>query len=669
MFVTGDIAAADGKDVRISRTELLEVLCSAYQGAAADLAAEIKRLRARAISLEAELQAYLSGDTPFTTLEQHFTRLQRDHAVLVEKAAGMETSLSQARAEIADLSSRNASLRRDHANVAEHARALEEHNCALTEAATDRASKLQEREASLTQALIEIATLAPENQRLRAEHAVFSQRAAELEAHNRLLTESATETALKLQERDAELTKALVEVATLSPDNQRLRAEHAVISLRAAEFEEHNQLLTESATEIARKLEQQDAELTQARTEVVNLARENERLEAEHAEIAQQAAELEQHNRLLTESATETARKLQERETELTGMRVQLATIKPEKERLEAEHAEITRQAAELQEHNRLLTESATATARKLQERETELTGMHVQLATIKPEKERLSAEHADISRHIRELERHNRSLTESATAAASKLQAREETDYQVIMAQQQLLAGLRDAEPRFHELYEKCRPYTMTSVERLYALYKSVEYVVAANLPGDFAEAGVWRGGSCMLIAETLLALGNDSRRIFLFDTFAGHVPPDADKDVDLWGNRAVDEWRRRAADGGQDAWAHASLDEVRANLARTGYPADRLVFVEGPIEETARDAKLADKLALLRLDTDWYASTKAGLEHLYPRLVSGGVLIVDDYGHYQGQRAAVDEYFKTAGPPILLNRIDYSGRLAVKR
>src|SRR5262249_13635218 len=99
-----------------------------------------------------------------------------------------------------------------------------------------------------------------------------------------------------------------------------------------------------------------------------------------------------------------------------------------------------------------------------------------------------------------------------------------------------------------------------------------------------------------------------------------------------------------------------------------RTGYPGDRLVFVKGLLENTAADVPSLERLALLRLDTDWYASTKAGLEHLYPRLVSGGILIVDDYGHYKGQRQAVAEYFSAGQQPILLSRIDYSCRLAVK-
>jgi Macrocin-O-methyltransferase (TylF) len=326
----------------------------------------------------------------------------------------------------------------------------------------------------------------------------------------------------------------------------------------------------------------------------------------------------------------------------------------------------------ELEENNRLLVDSATQREFKLQEKERELTRARIDIATLSPENDRLRAEHAFYAKRAAELEEHNRLLTESATTAVRKLQDIRQNDYQIIMAQQQLLAGIKDVEPRFHELYEKCRPYTMTSVERLYALYKSVEYIVSANIPGDFVEAGVWRGGSCMLIAETLLALGESSRRIFLFDTFAGHPRPDAEKDIDIWGNRAIDEWERTRTKGDDEnpgQWAYASFEDVQANLALTGYPADGLVFVKGMVEETMQDVDARDGFALMRLDTDWYESTKVGLEHLYPRLVSGGVLILDDYGHYKGQQLAVDEYLAARKEPILLNRIDYSCRLGVKR
>jgi O-methyltransferase len=84
--------------------------------------------------------------------------------------------------------------------------------------------------------------------------------------------------------------------------------------------------------------------------------------------------------------------------------------------------------------------------------------------------------------------------------------------------------------------------------------------------------------------------------------------------------------------------------------------------------VEDTLPD-QAPERIALLRLDTDWYASTKHELEQLYPRLAEGGVLIVDDYGHYEGARRAVDEYFRAAGEPVLLNRIDFSGRLVIKQ
>ena len=108
-------------------------------------------------------------------------------------------------------------------------------------------------------------------------------------------------------------------------------------------------------------------------------------------------------------------------------------------------------------------------------------------------------------------------------------------------------------------------------------------------------------------------------------------------------------------------------SLEEVRANLLSTGYPPERLHFVKGMVERTLPDAA-PQQVALLRLDTDWYASTKHELEHLFPRIARNGVLIIDDYGHYVGARQAVDEYIEQHRLPLLLNRIDYTARLAVK-
>jgi O-methyltransferase len=207
---------------------------------------------------------------------------------------------------------------------------------------------------------------------------------------------------------------------------------------------------------------------------------------------------------------------------------------------------------------------------------------------------------------------------------------------------------------------------YTVTTPERIYALIRAVEYVVANAIAGDVVECGVWRGGSMMLAARTLMALGHSGRVLWLYDTFAGMTAP-GPEDVSFDGVDAHDEFARRRTGEHGSTWAAASLDDVQANLGSTGYPPENLRFVVGPVEETIPDL-MPERIAILRLDTDWYASTRHELEHLYPRLVAGGVLIIDDYGHWRGAGKATDEFFASHGYQPLLTRIDNSARLLVK-
>ena len=239
--------------------------------------------------------------------------------------------------------------------------------------------------------------------------------------------------------------------------------------------------------------------------------------------------------------------------------------------------------------------------------------------------------------------------------------------DHQRSAAHYNEKTGLDDAEPEFRALVERVRAFTMTSYERMYALYKAVDYIDRAGISGDIVECGVWRGGSMMVIAHTLLARGRSDRDLYLFDTYEGLPRPDETKDVDLWGNRAIDGWLPRQTSEESSHWAEASLEDVRTNLLSTGYPQERLHFVKGMVERTIPEAAPA-AIALLRLDTDWYASTKHEMEHLFPRLARDGVLIIDDYGHFEGARQAVDEYISAHRLPVLLNRIDDTGRLIVK-
>jgi O-methyltransferase len=200
-----------------------------------------------------------------------------------------------------------------------------------------------------------------------------------------------------------------------------------------------------------------------------------------------------------------------------------------------------------------------------------------------------------------------------------------------------------------------------MTTPERIQALIASVRYVVANNIPGSFVECGVWRGGSMMAAALTLHSLGDLSRDMYLFDVFDSELP--APTEVDQTGSGD----RPQAGPSPRRYWSYVTVEEVRSNLATTGYPSERVHLVRGKVEQTIPD-KAPSAIALLRLDTDWYESTAHELRHLYTRLSPLGVLIVDDYGSHFGARKAVDEFFASHPFRPLLQRIDVSGVVAVK-
>jgi hypothetical protein len=222
------------------------------------------------------------------------------------------------------------------------------------------------------------------------------------------------------------------------------------------------------------------------------------------------------------------------------------------------------------------------------------------------------------------------------------------------------------DMDAKATDIIRAVRPYTMTSPERLFSLIEAVRYLSRARIPGSVVECGVWRGGSMMAAALTLLEHSDTRRELYLFDTFEGMSSPTA-ADVSIDGQSASALLQSPRSTAPDSPWCYATLPDVQAALARTGYPAERLHFVPGKVEETL-PARAPQSIALLRLDTDWYESTRHELEHLYPRLVAGGVLIIDDYGHWAGCRKAVDEYFAARNIRLLLNRVDYTGRIAIK-
>jgi O-methyltransferase len=221
------------------------------------------------------------------------------------------------------------------------------------------------------------------------------------------------------------------------------------------------------------------------------------------------------------------------------------------------------------------------------------------------------------------------------------------------------------DFQQREIDLYEEVAPYTLTPATAIVALADAVRYVSTNRVPGAIVECGVWRGGSMRAVTRTLLDLGETDVDLYLFDTFEGMSEP-TDKDVMWTGERADAVLARESKES--NFWARASLDEVREVMYALSYPKSKIHFIKGKVEDTIPE-QAPDEIALLRLDTDWYESTKHELEHLYPRLVPGGVLILDDYGWWRGAGRATDEYFQENGSAPLLVRIDHEGRrVAVK-
>jgi O-methyltransferase len=221
------------------------------------------------------------------------------------------------------------------------------------------------------------------------------------------------------------------------------------------------------------------------------------------------------------------------------------------------------------------------------------------------------------------------------------------------------------DFERLHKEIVEKVRPYTLTSVERIYGLIEAVEYISSNKIEGDIAECGVWKGGSMLAVAETLLHVKERNRKLYLYDTFAG-MPAPGEQDIS-YANEPAEKYFHEHGDQDNNLWA-SYLDSVRQTLSLSAYPTDKINYIKGKVEDTI-PATMPDKIALLRLDTDWYESTKHELVHLFPRLVKGGVIIIDDYGYWKGAQKAVDEFISENKIQILLNRMDETGRIAIKQ
>jgi len=218
--------------------------------------------------------------------------------------------------------------------------------------------------------------------------------------------------------------------------------------------------------------------------------------------------------------------------------------------------------------------------------------------------------------------------------------------------------------DPVFFNIYISCKPYTMTTIGEMFSLYNAVCYIVNNAITGDIVECGVWKGGSSMVSAITLLKLSNLDKVLYLYDTFEGMSAPSINDYHIMHGTSAekvLSEHNKK-----NNPWCYSCLEETRKNMLSTGYPEKNIVFIKGKVEETL-PATVPNQIALLRLDTDFYESTYHELIHLFPKLVRGGVMIIDDYDSWAGQKKAVDKYFKENNVCMLLNKAGKS-RIGIK-
>lgn len=200
-----------------------------------------------------------------------------------------------------------------------------------------------------------------------------------------------------------------------------------------------------------------------------------------------------------------------------------------------------------------------------------------------------------------------------------------------------------------FIKLYQKYSGVSMVPWQGMHDAYQAASYIAQHLDEGDVVECGVWRGGVSALMYETVSKYRDNPLKFWLFDTFEGMSDP---TEHDFKSGRTfadtISKHKGLLRNDGGSNWCRGELDDVKDTMRLAAGSLENVEFVRGMVEETLFGASLPNKIALLRLDTDFYESTKTELEVLYPRLVKGGVLIIDDFGAWAGARKATQEYLE---------------------
>ena len=211
------------------------------------------------------------------------------------------------------------------------------------------------------------------------------------------------------------------------------------------------------------------------------------------------------------------------------------------------------------------------------------------------------------------------------------------------------------------------CKKFSMTAELRMSILINLVKLINKNKVEGDFVECGVWRGGNLILFQKLIEYFSIKNKIIYGYDTFDGMTAP---SEFDIYYNKKTAKYLMDKENKNENLehtiHAICSLNQVKKNIMSVSKN-NCIKLIQGDVKKTLKIKKnLPKKISILRLDTDFYESTKIELEILFPRIQSGGVLIIDDYGEWQGARKAVDEYFGNGMP--FLHIVDQSCRYLIK-
>lgn len=213
--------------------------------------------------------------------------------------------------------------------------------------------------------------------------------------------------------------------------------------------------------------------------------------------------------------------------------------------------------------------------------------------------------------------------------------------------------------------LVKVCKKYNFgtTTEYNLLQFFNSYKKIYKNQVQGSFVECGVWKGIYLVFIQKLNEYYNLNNRKIYGYDTFEGNPRPlekNDDINVDKYGNSLIKEYDYKKMDDNTSGWNNASLDNVQENFNQNTQPNNNLILIKGKVEDTLLDQKnLPEKIAILKLDTNFYESFKIELEILAPKVQKNGIIIIDNYYSYKGIQKATDEYLQKNKLKVEFNRI----------